>query len=54
MSADGYSLYDYRPEEVEAARRIRRERIAALLEIAVGAPLLAVAAAVLGICLCVM
>ena len=54
MSANGYSLYDYRPEEVEAARRIRRERVAALLEVAVGAPLLVAAAAVLGLSLCVM
>lgn len=48
------SLYDYRPEEIEAARRIRRERIADLFAAVVVAPLLAVAAALFVLCVCVM
>ena len=51
MSAN---LYDYRPEEIETAKRIRRERIASALELAIGAPLLAVVAAAAVLCACVM
>lgn len=47
------SIYDYRPEEIEVAKRIRRENRNTLICAIIGTPFLIAFAALAIICACV-